>query len=137
MVIENAGTVQEDYGVEASIRIRYVGVIDSGLDCGDDADGCLTEEFENNASVEAFDAVTLSDSAKLVVLCSYLMTQNAGDVYLEVSLQGGSDISCIFVEDDEATSSDYRNVDSLIILEDKGDDDEDSSSSSTYSSSTV
>ncbi|MFA6024499.1 MAG: hypothetical protein WC777_04790 [Candidatus Gracilibacteria bacterium] len=143
IVIENTGTVVEDYGDEAVIRIRYVGVITSGLNCGDSSDECLTEEFENNASVEVFDDTEeLTAEAKLVVLCSYLMTQNAGDVYLEVSLEGGSDISCIFVEEDEATSSDYRNVDALIILEDteptEDDDDEDSASTvSTYSLATV
>ena len=139
VVIENTGTVQDDYGVEASIRIRYVGVIVSGLDCGDDADGCLTEEFQNTASVEVYDNLaSLTDSAKLVVLCSYLMTQNAGDVYLEVALQGGSDISCIFVDEDDATSSDYRNVDSLVILEgDNNQNDTADEFMSDYSSSTV
>ncbi len=140
VVIENAGTVEEDYGVEAAIRIRYVGVINSGLDCGaTDTDECLTEEFENIASVQPFESLdSLTASARLVVLCSYLMTQNAGDVYLEVSLEGGSDIACIFVDEDEVTSSDYRNVDSLIILEDD-DDDEDSTyvTVNSYSGDTI
>ncbi len=140
VVIENAGTVEADYGVEATIRIRYVGVINSGLDCGaTDSDECLTEEFENTASVQPFENLdSISASAKLVVLCSYLMTQNAGDVYLEVSLEGGSDIACIFVEDDEVTSSDYRNVDSLIILEGHEDDATDAGSyTPSYSSETI
>jgi hypothetical protein len=139
VVIENAGTVEEDYGEGATIRIRYVGVIDSGLDCGDEADECLTEEFENHAEVSVYNGFdSLEADARLVVLCSYLMTQNAGDVYLEVSLEAGSDISCIFVDEEEATSSDYRNTDALVILEDT---DSGSSSTSTlsnsYSSSTV
>lgn len=141
VVIENAGTVQDDYGVEASIRIRYVGVVFSVLNCGDEADECLTEEFENTASVEVYeDMATLTSTAKLVVLCSYLMTQNAGDVYLEVSLKGGSDIACIFVDENDATSSSYRNVDSLIILEDNGDNNQNDTPDeymSNYSSSTV
>ncbi|MEK9159170.1 MAG: hypothetical protein AAB383_00420 [Patescibacteria group bacterium] len=139
VVIENAGTVQDDYGDDATIRIRYVGVINSGLNCGDNADECLTEEFENTASVEAFESAVLTDSAKLVVLCSYLMTQNAGDVYLEVALQGGSDIACIFVDEDDATSSDYRNVDSLIILQEGDNNQNDTADEymSSYSTSTV
>ncbi len=138
VVIENAGTVYETYGASAAIRIRYVGVIDSKLDCGDSADECLTEEFENSASVEVYENLDpLTDSARLVVLCSYLMTQNAGDVYLEIALEAGSDISCIFVEEGEATSSDYRNVDALVILEEDGGVSTGDTYESTYSSSTV
>lgn len=139
VVIENAGTVQEDYGVEATIRIRYVGVVVSNLNCDDSEDDCLTEEFENNASVEVYEGLTeLTASAKLVVLCSYLMTQNAGDVYLEVSLDAGSDISCIFVDEDTATSDDYRNVDALVILEDQGlSDSSSTSTTNTYAGDTV
>lgn len=133
VVIENAGTVYETYGASAAIRIRYVGVIDSRLNCDDTGDECLTEEFENSASVEVYENLdALTASARLVVLCSYLMTQNAGDVYLEIALEAGSDISCIFVEEGEATSSDYRNVDALVILE--GDD---ITPSSTVSDSTI
>ncbi|MFA4814961.1 MAG: hypothetical protein WC924_02170 [Candidatus Gracilibacteria bacterium] len=139
VVIENAGDVYETYGASAAIRIRYVGVIDSRLNCDDTGDECLTEEFENSASVEVYDSLdSLTDTARLVVLCSYLMTQNAGDVYLEVSLEAGSDISCIFVDEDEATSSDYRNVDALVILEDQGAAAvEDGTYSSSYSGSTI
>lgn len=137
-VIENAGTVQEDYGVEATIRIRYVGVVVSNLNCDDTEDDCLTEEFENNASVEVYDGLSeLTASAKLVVLCSYLMTQNAGDVYLEVSLDAGSDISCIFVDEAAAISDDYRNVDALVILEDQGSSSSSTSTTSGYAGDTV
>lgn len=145
VVIENAGQVEEDYGREEdedegiTIRIRYVGVVVSNLNCDDSEDDCLTEEFENNASVEVYEGLTeLTASAKLVVLCSYLMTQNAGDVYLEVSLDAGSDISCIFVDEDTATSDDYRNVDALVILEDQGlSDSSSTSTTNTYAGDTV
>lgn len=152
VVIENAGTVEEEYGREndkdeaITIRIRYVGVVVSNLDCdasddedlSEERDECLTEEFENNASVEVYEGLTeLTASAKLVVLCSYLMTQNAGDVYLEASLDAGSDISCIFVDEDTATSDDYRNVDALIILEDQGSSSSSTSTTNTYAEDTV
>lgn len=125
VVIENAGTVVDI----AVIRIRYVGIINSGLECSDGADECLTEEFQNDAELQVYDGIdSLTASARLVVLCSYLLTENAGDVYLEVALEGGSDISCIFVDEDEATSN-YANTDALIILEGSS---EETTSSSTY-----
>ncbi len=114
LTIHNAGEIDED----AVIRIRYVGIVVSGLDCASTTDECLTEEFQNNAEVKVYSGIdSLQANAKLVVLCSYLVTRNAGDVYLEVALEGGSDVACIFVEEDEAQSADYRNVDALIILE--------------------
>ena len=123
VVIENADTVND-----ASIRIRYVGVIFTGLDCDDTTDECLTEEFDNEANVEVFEGfASLEAEAKLVVLCSYLMTQNAGDVYLEVELNTGSDISCIFVDEETASSESYANSDALVILEN-----DDGSSGSAY-----
>ncbi len=126
VVIRNAGYV-EDLDEDAVIRIRYVGVVFSKLECDNSDDDCLTEQFENDAEVDINgdgDADAEAD-AHLVVLCSYLITRNAGDVFLEVELEGGSDISCIFTDEDEATSSTYRNTDAIIIYDDSNDDDDD------------
>lgn len=133
VVIHNTSWV-EDQDDDAVIRVRYVGIVYAGINCSDESDECLTEEFQNDANVELYGGdIVLSSSARLVSLCSYLVTRNAGDVYLEVGLEGGSDISCIFVEEGEATSSDFRNVDALVILEaDDGDESSSSSSSSIY-----
>lgn len=136
VVIENAGTVEEDYGSDVVIRIRYVGIISSKLECSDQEDECLTEEFQNEAQVTVYGDETLTASARLVVLCSYLLTQNAGDVYLEVELEGGSDISCIFVDEDEATSA-YANVDALVVLEPSGETGEGEGLPSSYAESTI
>ncbi|MBT4632181.1 hypothetical protein HOC00_04420, partial [Candidatus Peregrinibacteria bacterium] len=106
----------------ASIRIRYVGIVFSGLDCGNTADECLTEQFENGAELHYHGSVDpLRAEARLVVLCAYLVTRNAGDVFLETKLEGGSDISCIYKDEDGRVSADYRNVDALVIL-DEGED---------------
>lgn len=114
LTIHNSGNIAE----AASIRVRYVGIVVSGLDCGNSSDECLTEEFQNKAELKVYSGIhSLEAEAKLVVLCSYLVTRNAGDVYLEVALEGGSDVACIFVDEDEAKSAEYRNVDALIILE--------------------
>lgn len=140
--IENAGSVEDDYGSGAVIRIRYVGVVDSGLNCSDSSDDCLTEEFQNNAQVEVYDDVALEADARLVVLCSYLLTQNAGDVYLEIGLRGGSDLSCIYVDEDTNYSG-YANTDALVILDDGSSETSTSDTGSTdltvatYSASTV
>lgn len=120
VVIENAGNVESS----GSIRVRYVGVIESKLDC--DGTGCLTEEFENTAEVNVYseggsNVGSLSDSANLVVICSYLLTENAGDVYLNTALLSGSDLSCANVADDTGNGIDYTeysNTDGLIILGD-------------------
>lgn len=112
--IENVSEV-ERLNPEASIRIRYVGIVDSGLDCSNNQDGCLTEEFENNASVKVYDQVDpLYAKARLVSLCSYLVTR-AGDVYLGGSLQGGTDVSCVF----DGASDEFRSTDGLLIREEE------------------
>ncbi|MFA5792991.1 MAG: hypothetical protein WC897_03935 [Candidatus Gracilibacteria bacterium] len=117
VIIENAGTIKEAYGEDAVIRVRYVGVVNSGIDCASTEDECLTEEFQNEAQLSLYDDTqTLEASARLVVLCSYLITQNSGDVYLEEALHGGSDISCIYT-DEGATEGTYHNVDALVILD--------------------
>jgi hypothetical protein len=100
----------------ASIRVRYVGVVESGLDCSDSEDDCLTEEFRNTATVILYEGTQeLEAEARLINLCSYLVTRNAGDVFLEIPLTGGSDIACIFSDEDYEYTDDYRNVDALII----------------------
>ncbi|MEK9157549.1 MAG: hypothetical protein AAB448_05485, partial [Patescibacteria group bacterium] len=108
VVIENATTIPDD----AVIRIRYVGIVDSNLSCDDEADECLTEQFSNTGYASTVDE-EISATADLVVLCSYLVTRGAGDVFLEVEIEQGSDISCIFASEDDP----YRNVDSLVILD--------------------
>lgn len=117
VTIQNAGTV-----TGGSIRIRYVGVIHSNLKCdGSSEDTCLTEEFENNATVDAFPGTsgnTVDATARLVVLCAYLLTENAGDVYLNEAIQGGSDLACITTENTGGNDySSYSNTDSLIFLD--------------------
>jgi hypothetical protein len=108
--IENAGAV-EALGDGASIRIRYVGIVEAGLNCSSNTDGCLTEEFENRAEVYVYENVPpLQDSARLVSLCSYLVTR-AGDVYLGGDLQAGSDVSCVFDQ------GEFRSVDGVVIKE--------------------
>lgn len=151
VVILNADAIPSD----ATLRIRYVGVIDSGIvdECDDSDDECLTEIFQNSAqvfadptdidAVESFedsddcteDVACSEDSSTLVVLCSYLMTQNAGDIYLEGDLDSGSDISCAYINDEQNYSS-YSNTDGLVIVDADDDDDSTSSSSSSSSSST-
>ncbi len=141
VVIENAGTVAGD----ATIRIRTVGVIASGIaeDCDSADDECLTETFAgtgyvyvNPDDLEDPESADLSaeDEASLVVLCSYLLTQNAGDIYLEVGLNGGSDISCAYIDDDSNYSG-YSNTDGLVILEYDASDEEETSTDATYDSS--
>lgn len=147
VVILNADAIPSD----ATLRIRYVGVIVSGIadECDTMDDECLTEIFENSAKVFADpsdvedpentdtcteDEACSEDSAKLVVLCSYLMTQNAGDIYLEGDLNSGSDISCAYIDDEQNYSS-YSNTDGLIIKQADGDDDDDDSTSSVDASS--
>lgn len=137
--IYNAGEVERDFGEDAVIRIRYVGVVDSADICDGQSDECLTETFENRAALVAYpDAPPLQTSARLVVLCSYLTTTNAGDIYLEVDLKTGSDVACIFVDEDDANSSDYRNSDALVIIGDNGEGSSNFSSLySNYSDSSV
>ena len=100
----------------AAIRIRYVGVVESHLNCESSGDSCLTETFENTARIENETGASTEANAKLVVLCSYLVTRNAGDVYLDVQLHGGSDISCVYADDAQGRSTEYRNTDGLVIL---------------------
>ena len=102
----------------AVIRVRFVGIVLSGLDCSRLTDNCLTEQFEDNARLYYSDArEPLRAQNQLVTLCAYLLTRNGADIYLESPLQGGSDISCIFRDVDESISADYRNVDALVILD--------------------
>ncbi len=112
VVIQNT----QNLPVGAAIRIRYVGVVESQLNCESAEDSCLTESFENKARVISDDGNYQEASAKLVVLCSYLVTRNAGDVYLDVQLHGGSDISCVYADDTQGRSIEYRNSDGLVIL---------------------
>ncbi|MFA5855472.1 MAG: hypothetical protein WC846_04320 [Candidatus Gracilibacteria bacterium] len=128
VTIENAGQAEEEGAI---IRIRYIGIIDSGIsgDCDGNTnnDGCLTEEFMNEGAVNV-GSEELTDSARLVVICSYLLTENAGDIYLDAQLNTGSDISCAYIDEDTNYSS-YSNSDGLIII------DQNASSHSTGSSS--
>ena len=121
VIIENAGTIGADW----VIRIRYVGRVDSALNCDSTEDECLTEQFINTATATNRDGDEVEAQATLVVLCSYLVTRGGADVYLEVEINQGSDLSCIFVEDGE----EFANTDALVILEAPGgsDDDDDSS----------
>jgi len=116
VIIENAGNAVDQYGEGAAIRIRYVGIVNSKLDCSSSED-CLTEEYTNNANVDAYPELsdsTLSASARLVVLCSYLLTENAGDVYLDENFEGGSNLACIY--EDADNSAGYSNTDGLVIV---------------------
>ncbi len=146
IVILNADGIPSD----ATLRIRYIGIVNSGIidNCDNESDECLTEIFENSAKVFADpadvedpentdtcdeDSACSEDSAKLVVLCSYLQTQNGGDIYLEGDLNSGADISCAYIDDEQNYSS-YSNTDGLVIREaEDSDDDDDSTSSSTES----
>lgn len=110
VIIRNAGIISED----EVIRIRYVGLVNSNLDCDNTDDECLTELFQNTGTVETTGA-TVSEEANLVVLCSYLVTRNAGDVYLEENFESGTDISCIYP--DETYDQDYANIEGLVILD--------------------
>lgn len=110
VVMNNVYQTPED----AVIRIRYVGRVHAteGL-CDRTDDPCLTETFDNFGSVET-GSQTVTAEAKLVVLCSYLVTRNAGDVYLEQALPSGTDLSCI----DGSADSSYANVEGIIVQED-------------------
>lgn len=110
VIINNAGVLSED----EVIRIRYVGLVDSNLDCDNTDDECLTELFQNTGTVETTGA-TVSEEANLVVLCAYLVTRNAGDVYLEENFESGTDISCIYP--DESYDQEYANIEGLVILD--------------------
>jgi hypothetical protein len=110
VIIRNAGIVSED----EVIRIRYVGLVNSNLNCDDPDDDCLTELFQNTGTVETTGA-SVSEEANLVVLCAYLVTRNAGDVYLEENFESGTDISCIYP--DESYDQDYANIEGLVILD--------------------
>ncbi len=110
VVMNNVNLLSED----AVIRIRYVGRVYAtpGL-CDRTDDPCLTETFDNYGSVET-GSQTVSANAKLVVLCSYLVTRNAGDVYLEQALPSGTDLACI----DSSADSSYANVEGIIVQQD-------------------
>lgn len=129
VVIENVFKMPED----AVIRVRYVGKVQTteGL-CDSDVtnDECLTETFENTGSVTV-DGETIEENAKLVALCPYLVTRNAGDVYLNEQLYTGTDIACIYNEDG---SSDYANIEGIVVSGTSDDSTSNSSSSSTTSS---
>lgn len=123
----NVDQFVEDHGEDIEsgdvhIRLRYVAVVDNALDCANETDPCLTEKFLNSAQVDV-DGLGIIEEAEalLASLCQYLVTRNAGDVFLEEMLDGGSDIACIY-EGTEFDTADYRNVDSLVVYDDGTDE---------------
>lgn len=96
------------------IRIRYVGLVNSNLNCDNQDDECLTETFKNTGTANTTGA-TVTEEANLVVICAYLVTRNAGDVYLEEGLASGTDIACIYTDDEEA--DDYANIEGIVVLD--------------------
>ncbi len=120
VLIQNADLLNED----EVIRIRYVGRVHQteGL-CEDEdrknpdgtTDACLTETFDNNGYVIAYGGYQgITAQAKIVVLCQYIVTRNAGDVYLDDVLPSGSDISCI--NWGEVTEGEeYANIEGIIV----------------------
>jgi len=96
----------------SSIRIRTVGIVDSKMDCSKPGpDGCKTERFNDRATVQSYPGQIQETTSTLISLCSYLITRNAGDIYLETGLESGMDASCI----DPADIVPYRNSDALIF----------------------
>jgi hypothetical protein len=96
----------------STIRIRTVGIVDSRMDCSKPGpDGCKTERFNDRATVQSYPGQIQETTSTLISLCSYLITRNAGDIYLETGLESGMDASCI----DPADIVPYRNSDALIF----------------------
>ncbi len=100
------------------IRLRYVAIVNNALDCSNGSDPCLTEKFVNEAEVTVNGGESAQAEAMLASLCQYLVTRNAGDVFLEQQIDGGSDIACIY-DGSEFDVEDYRNVDSLVVYDDE------------------
>ena len=91
---------------DATIRIRYIGVVDNGnFDCNNIRENvtCPVQAFENTAYV---DGNRIQDTAALTIVCPFLLTRNAGDVYVEGTLNS-YDLSCYY--------DDFRNTDGLVI----------------------
>ena len=118
VLIQNADLLNED----EVIRIRYVGRVHQtdGLceretNSDGTVDACLTETFDNNGYVIAYGGYQgITAQAKIVVLCQYIVTRNAGDVYLDDVLPSGSDISCI--NWGEVTEGEeYANIEGIIV----------------------
>ncbi|KKR07699.1 MAG: hypothetical protein UT36_C0013G0017 [Candidatus Peregrinibacteria bacterium GW2011_GWF2_39_17] len=76
------------------IIIHYLGRIDNGtFDCTTQTGSCPILAFTNIAKI---DNGRLMDSADVSVICPYLLTRNAGDVYFENDPTAGFDLSCYY-----------------------------------------
>jgi len=69
-------------------------------------------EYFDNVATAAEDGVTgtIEATKTITVICPYLLTRNAGDVYLENELTSGASIACI-------ADNDFHNSDGLVLLD--------------------
>jgi len=94
------------------ILIQYIGRVSNGeFDCAamaaDDNVSCPVQYLENTATAVNGEE-THTASADITITCPYLLTQNAGDVYIEGDLET-FDISCY---------QDYKSSDAVVMSKD-------------------
>ena len=91
------------------VEITYTALVESYLDCDNPTDNiCLAEYFENTATAQVIGIGEIEDSKTVTVICPYLLTRNAGDVYIENKLEGNMNIACV-------AENDFANSDGIIL----------------------
>ncbi|KKT75917.1 MAG: hypothetical protein UW70_C0026G0005 [Candidatus Peregrinibacteria bacterium GW2011_GWA2_44_7] len=87
------------------VVIHYLGQVDNGnFNCTEEVEDCPVLGFHNSTEV---DGGRLEASADVSVICPYMLTRNAGDVYFEEDPTAGFDLTCYY--------PDYRNSDGLVF----------------------
>jgi cysteine-rich repeat protein len=98
-IANSLGITLENLEDATPIKIQYVGKVRNGsFSCEAlSTDVCPVQGFTNTAETNT----GLNASADLTVICPYLLTRNAGDVYLGSSLQS-YDLSCYYDNDNNS-----------------------------------
>ncbi|EKD64379.1 MAG: hypothetical protein ACD_51C00015G0001, partial [uncultured bacterium] len=93
-----------------SLEINYTARVDSNLDCDNPPEGvCLAESYINEAEAQEIEIENpLTAYSTVTVICPYVLTRNAGDVYLENQLDAGTNILCI--------ANDFANSDGIVLV---------------------
>lgn len=112
----NGVTLQnlDDFPVgKGDILVRYLGKVHNGsdFDCSSETlleSSCPVQYMENTATAYTSDGRELEASADITIICPFLLTRNAGDIYIEGELDT-YDISCY------DNFKDYRSTDALVL----------------------
>ncbi len=97
------------------INMTYGGRVYSTLCDGTNEDECLANGITNTVTAYE-DSFTLEATSTITIICPFILTRNAGDVYFEGELSTGTNAECVYDGFIEGYDM-FKNSDGLVMID--------------------